>query len=202
VVLEPDGGVLLSDLQGVYECAAHCPADVLRCADLYVVSFLYSVREENYRELRKPLDAAVFVDELREQTTAELTLLNDGMPKLSWLDIAERKSGAIRLTPAEALPEPRNLRRSKGEVQRRWGIVPLADILKEAVLRTGCLDAVTSVSGGGSLSAEILAERLLLVIYAYGTNTGDQGGGIRRLRSYRGRAAVRVRHPVSSLEPR
>ncbi|MBO8195366.1 Tn3 family transposase [Streptomyces oryzae] len=34
------------------------------------------------------------------------------------------------------------------------------------------LDAVTSVSGGGSLPAEVLAERLLLVIYAYGTNTG------------------------------
>lgn len=114
----------------------------------------------------------MFVDELREQMAAELTLLNDGMPKLSWLDIAERKSGAIRLTPAEAQPEPRNLRRIKGEVQRRWGIVPLVDMLKEAVLRTGCLDAVTSVSGGGSLSPEVLAERLLLVIYAYGTNTG------------------------------
>jgi hypothetical protein len=32
-------------------------------------------------------------------------------------------------------------------------------------IATGCLDAGTSVSGGGSLSA--LAERLLLVIYAY-----------------------------------
>ncbi|REK86485.1 hypothetical protein DY245_32035 [Streptomyces inhibens] len=99
-------------------------------------------------------------------TEAKLTLLNDKMPKLSWLDIAERKSGAIRLQP-----EPRNLRRIKGEVQRRWGIVPLIDMLKEAVLRTGSLNAVTSVSGG-SLSAEVLAERLLLVIYAYGTNSG------------------------------
>nr|WTB34308.1 Tn3 family transposase [Streptomyces sp. NBC_00830] len=90
----------------------------------------------------------------------------------AWLDIAERNSGAIRLTAAEAQPEPRNLRRIKGEVSRRWGIVTLIDMLKEAVLRTGCLDAVTSVSGGGSLSAEVLAERLLLVIYAYGTNTG------------------------------
>ncbi|MEV6507762.1 hypothetical protein [Streptomyces sp. NPDC051642] len=88
------------------------------------------------------------------------------MPKLSWLDIAERKSGAIRLSAAEAQPEPRNLRRIKGEVARRWGVAPLVDMLKEAVLRTGCLDAVTSVSGGGSLSAEVLAERLLLVIYA------------------------------------
>lgn len=45
-------------------------------------------------------------------------------------------------------------------------------MLKEAVLRTGCLDVVTSVSGGGSLPAQVLAERLLLVIYAHGTNTG------------------------------
>ncbi|MEU4799472.1 hypothetical protein [Streptomyces sp. NPDC023327] len=86
----------------------------------------------------------MFVDELRKQMTAELSLLNDKMPKLSWLDIAERKSGAIRLTAAEAQPEPRNLRRIKAEEQRRWGIVPLVDMLKEAVLRTGCLDAVTS----------------------------------------------------------
>ncbi|MDX2524732.1 Tn3 family transposase [Streptomyces europaeiscabiei] len=159
--------------------------DQLKCKEIWVVGAdkwrnpdedlpqdFEARRAENYRELRKPLDAAVFVDELREQMTAELTLLNDGMPKLSWLDIAERKSGAIRLTAAEAQPEPRNLRRIKAEVQRRWGIVPLVDMLKEAVLRTGCLDAVTSVSGGGSLSPEVLAERLLLVIYAYGTNTG------------------------------
>ncbi|MFJ6771493.1 hypothetical protein ACIQOV_11100 [Kitasatospora sp. NPDC091257] len=57
------------------------------------------------------MDAAVLVDELREQMTTELTLLNDRMPKPSWRDIAERKSGAIRLTPDEAQPEPRNLRR-------------------------------------------------------------------------------------------
>ncbi|MCZ9337473.1 hypothetical protein NGM37_06725, partial [Streptomyces sp. TRM76130] len=47
-------------------------------------------------------------------------------PKLSWLGIAERKSGAIPLTPAEAQSEPRNLRRIR-RVQRRWGVVPLID---------------------------------------------------------------------------
>ncbi|SDH55415.1 hypothetical protein SAMN05421505_1186 [Sinosporangium album] len=79
--------------------------------------------------------------------TTELGLLNDRMPKMGWLDIAERKSGAIRLTPAEAQPEPQNLRRIKGEVQRRWGVVPLIDMLKEAVLRTGCLDALQDILG-------------------------------------------------------
>jgi len=170
----------------VYEVVAfQALRDQLKCKEIWVVGAdkwrnpdedlpqdFEARRAENYRERRKPLDAAVFVDELREQMTAELALLNDGMPKLSWLDIAERKSGAIRLTAAAAQPEPRKLRRIKAEVQRRWGIVPLVDMLKEAVLRTGCLDAVTSVSGGGSLSPEVLAERLLLIIYAYGTNTG------------------------------
>ncbi|KPI20517.1 transposase Tn3 family protein [Actinobacteria bacterium OK006] len=172
----------------VYEVVAfQALRDQLKCKEIWLVGAdkwrnldedlpqdFEARRVENYRELRKPLDAAVFVDELREQMTTELPLLNDRMLKLSWLDIAERKSGAIRLTAAEAKPEPepRNLRRIKAEVQRRWGIVPLVDMLKEAVLRTGCLDAVTSVSGGGSLSPEVFAERLLLGIYAYGTNTG------------------------------
>jgi hypothetical protein len=64
------------------------------------------------------------------------------------------------------------MRRIKAEVQKRRCIVPLVDMLTEAVLRTGCLDAATSVSGGGSLAPKVLAERLLLVSYAYGTNTG------------------------------
>ncbi len=45
-------------------------------------------------------------------------------------------------------------------------------MLKEAVLRTGCLKAVTSVAGTSSLKPEVLAERLMLTIFGYGTNTG------------------------------
>jgi hypothetical protein len=81
-------------------------------------------------------------------------------------------SGAIKLTPLDAAPEPRNLRRIKNEVARRWTAVPLIDVLKEAVLRTGCLQAVTAVTGTGHLAPEVLAERLMLAVYAYGTNCG------------------------------
>nr|WP_266099577.1 Tn3 family transposase [Rhodococcus ruber] len=46
-------------------------------------------------------------------------------------------------------------------------------MLKEAVLRTGCLTGVASrASRAGGIAAETLAERLVLVIYGYGTNTG------------------------------
>ena len=129
-------------------------------------------RVEHYRELRKPLDPAAFIAELRDELDTELAALDAALPQLSWVEISERRAGAIKLTAVEAQAEPRNLRRIKAEVTRRWGTVPLIDILKEAALRTGCLDAVTAVSGAGTLPVAVLAERLLLVIYAYGTNTG------------------------------
>lgn len=138
-------------------------------------------RRENYGELRKPLDPSVFVGDLRSEMTAALDELDTAVPNLDWLGITDRASGAITLSKYEAAPEPRNLRRIKAEVQRRWGTVALIDILKEAVLRTGCLNEVSAVAGSGTLPVDVLAERLMLAIYAYGTNTGIRavaaGGG-------------------------
>lgn len=111
----------------------------------------------------------------------ELDALNTALPTLDWLDISDRKAGAIKLVKYEAAAEPTNLRRVKNEVQQRWGTIALVDILKETVLRTGCLDQIGAVVGAGTLDADVLAERLMLAIYAYGTNTGIRavaaGGG-------------------------
>jgi len=170
----------------VYEVATfQALRDQLRCKEIWVVGAdrwrnpdedlpadFAERREQNYRELRKPVDPAVFVAELREQMRTELAALNAELPHLGWVEITERRSGAIKLIPVPAQPEPRNLRRVKAEVLRRWGSVPLVDMLKEAVLRTGCLSTGTSVATGASIRADVLAERLLLAIYAYGTNTG------------------------------
>ena len=99
-------------------------------------------RSENYGELCKPLDPAVFIHDLRSEMTATLDALNTAVPDLDWLDVTDRAAGAITLSKYEAAPEPRNLRRIK---------------------------------------AEVLAERLMLAICAYGTNTGIRavaaGGG-------------------------
>ena len=51
----------------------------------------------------------------------ELAALNDALPELDWLRITDRKSGAIKLTPLDAQPGTRNLRRLKKAVQARWG---------------------------------------------------------------------------------
>jgi hypothetical protein len=101
----------------------------------------------------------------------ELTALHTALPDLDWLEISDRKAGAIKLTPVDALPETRNLRKLKQACVARWGTVPLIEMLKEAALRTAALRALTGVGTRGNLHEDVLIERLLLLIaYAYGTN--------------------------------
>lgn len=98
-------------------------------------------RLDYYTALRQPLDASDFIDQLRTEMEAELAALDDV------IDRADRgKRGPIRLSPLDAVPEPASVRALKAEVGRRWGTVPMIDMLKEAVLRSGCLDNVTSVA--------------------------------------------------------
>lgn len=55
------------------------------------------------------------------------------LPKCEWLEIKDRKAGAIKLTPVPKQPEPTNLRKMKRVIRTRWGQVPLIDIVKETV---------------------------------------------------------------------
>lgn len=170
----------------VYEiCTFQALRDQLRCKEIWVAGAdkwrnpaqdlptdFEERRVEHYGKLRKPLDPTEFIDAMREEMRTELDALHAALPKCSWLEIAERKRGAIKLAPLPPAAEPRNLRKLKSGVQTRWGVVPLIDMVKEAVLRTGCLRGITSVADRGSMPENVLAERLLLAIYAYGTNTG------------------------------
>ena len=130
-------------------------------------------RVEHYTILRQPLDATEFVDTLKAEMDAALSTLNDDIDGCDWVAIADRgKQGPIKLSPLDAVTEPSSLRSLKADVRRRWGTIPMIDMLKEAVLRSGCLDNVTSTATRDGISPDTLVERLLLVIYAYGTNTG------------------------------
>lgn len=174
-------------VRSVYEIATfQALRDRLRCKEIWVVGAdkwrnpdqdlpqdFTARRVEHYAALRKPLDPQMFIDHLRDEMRSELSALDGALPGVSWLEIRDRgAAGAIKLTDFDAAPEPRHLRQLKTEVRTRWGTVPLIDMLKEAVLRTGCLRGVASAAGRGDLPESVLAERLLLAIYAYGTNTG------------------------------
>ena len=129
-------------------------------------------RAENYAKLRKPLDPSEFIGQLQEEMRAELAALDDALP-LPWLEVKPRpgNQGAIRLTPLDALPEPAGLGQLKKVITRQWGTVPLIDVLKEAVLRSACPSTISSIAGRDAVGGQLL-ERLLLVLYAYGTNAG------------------------------
>ncbi len=182
----------------VYEIRAfEALCDQLRCKGIWVagaeefrnpgedlVTDFAERRTEHYAELRKPLDPGVFITELREEMRREMQALNDALDGdgLPWLEIAPRgPHGAIRLTPLEALPEPVNLGRLKKAIAQRWGMLPLIDVVKEAVLRSGCLQVIETKAGrGGKLGPEALLERLLLVLYAYGTGAGVRAVAVLR----------------------
>jgi hypothetical protein len=138
--------------------------DQLRCKGIWVagagefrnpdedlVTDFAERRAEHYAELRKPLDPQAFVAGLQDQLSQEQRALNDAVPGLGgWLEIAPRgRHGAIRLTPQEAAPEPANPSRLKKAIGHRWGTLRLIDVLKEAVLRSGCSRSSTCAVGPG-----------------------------------------------------
>jgi hypothetical protein len=173
-------------VRSVYECGVfQTLREQLRCKetwvhgahkwrhpDLDLPKDFEEKRAENYAALRKPREATRFTAEVVEEMHAELSALNDTLPGLDWLRIVEGKKGAIVLTPLSAGPEPRNLRRLKAAIRARWGVVPLLDMFTETALRTGCLDALVLAGVRVDLDPGEVVERMLLVIYAYGTGAG------------------------------
>jgi hypothetical protein len=102
----------------------------------------------------------------------ELPALQQALPSCDWLRITDKRGGQITLSPPEEAPEPRNLRRLKAEVGRRWGLVPLLDMLKEAALRVGLLEHFAPAGTQESMDRSELAEKLILCLFGYGTNIG------------------------------
>ena len=153
-------------------------------------------RDVHYAELGKPLDATEFIDGLRKR-------LDDGLTRLDTA-LAKGTSGGVRIITRQGspwvsvpkldkLPEPRNLGALKAEVERRWGTIDLLDILKDTAFITDFTDSFASVASREVLDRATLNRRLLLVLFALGTNmgirqmavTGEHGVGEAELRHVR-----------------
>jgi TnpA family transposase len=130
-------------------------------------------REIYYQALKQPLDASAFITQLQEEMTQALTLLDRGMPKNQKVQIKKRKEGSwLSVSPLEKQAEPHNLRQLKGEINQRWPMTSLLDILKEADLRVQFTEQFTSTASRETLDQETRQRRLLLCLYGLGTNTG------------------------------
>ena len=77
-----------------------------------------------------------------------------------------------REPPTVALPDPPNLIRLKLELGRRWPDTNLLDMLKEVDLRIGFTQQFVTAGLREHLDRALLQKRLLLCLYALGTNTG------------------------------
>jgi hypothetical protein len=60
----------------------------------------------------------------------------------------------------------------KAEVNRRWPMTSLLDVMKETDLRTGFINVFKSLGTRETLNRATLQPRLLLCLYGLGTNAG------------------------------
>ena len=132
-------------------------------------------RDVHYAELGKPLDAAAFTEDLRTRHREALDRLNGAMTNgtAGGVRIITRHGQPWIIVPKlDRVPEPANLGALKAEVARRWGTLDLLDILKDTAFLTDFTDEFVSVATREALPRERLRRRLLLCLFALGTNMG------------------------------
>lgn len=130
-------------------------------------------RERYYADLKQPLDAETFIEREKRALEAALSMLNQGLPENPKVHLTQRNGkGWISLSPLEAQPEPANIRHLKAEVGQRWAWISLLDVLKEADLRIGFTSLFKSAVTYERLPPLVRQKRLLLCLYALGTNIG------------------------------
>ncbi|MEU4955259.1 Tn3 family transposase [Streptomyces lavendulae] len=132
-------------------------------------------RDVHYDAIRQPQDPGAFIGALQKRLREALTRFDTALElgTTGGVDIV-RKHGEpwIKVSPLGKQVEPENLVVLKAEIERRWGTIDLIDILKEAEFATGFTSEFASVATREAVPKAVLRRRLLLVLFALGTNMG------------------------------
>ncbi len=166
-------------------CVFRALREKLRCKEIWVVGAdRYRNPDEDvpqdfeekrtvyYKKLGQPENEQTFALKVQNKMADSLGMLDKGLPGNSEVEILKKNNGWIKLTQYEAQAEPKNLLRLKSAISNRWNIVNLLDVLKETDLRVHFTRHFKSVAQRETLTREVLQKRLLLCLYALGTNTG------------------------------
>jgi hypothetical protein len=130
-------------------------------------------RHDYYADLDLPLSADEFIAREKQEMKNALDMFDRGMPKNQKVKFTTRKAKPwIRLAKLERQPEPKNLITLKAEIGRRWGQLFLLDVFKEAAIRLGLVNFFKSPALYETLPRDLLQIRLILCLYALGTNIG------------------------------
>jgi TnpA family transposase len=103
---------------------------------------------------------------------SSLSTLNDGLADNDWLTLEPTRKHPIKLSPLPAQANPPNLEFLKRDIQQAWPMTALLEIFKEADMRINFTEKFRSSAARENLDPVILRQRLLLCLYALGTNTG------------------------------
>ena len=132
-------------------------------------------RDVHYDALRQPQDPTAFIATLKEKMAGALATLDEALATSTAGGVKIKSKGGgpwISVPSMDKLPEATNLDALKKEVERRWGTLDLLDVLKEADLQTVFTDEFTTVASREAIPRAVLQRRLLLVLFALGTNMG------------------------------
>lgn len=133
--------------------------------------------EENksayYENLNLPLDSKEFIKKTYQKMEESLTLLDQNFLQNPYVKITTKKRKPwIQLSPLEKQIEPKNIQNLKDAVLSKWSIIDLIDILKEVDLREDIFKCFSTAGNREILDQNTLRKRILLCLFALGTNTG------------------------------
>lgn len=131
-------------------------------------------RDVHYTAIAQPTDPTEFVATLRTRLDTALAGFAEALRTgASGARIGIRKNQVwITVSKQPAQPSPASLDAIKDEVIRRWGVVGLLELLKEADWVTGFHAKFSTIATREHIAPEELRKRLLLVLFALGTNIG------------------------------
>lgn len=133
------------------------------------------VREAHYEKRGLSTDARVFTTQLKEELGEQLKNFDSFLKTKSKKKTTIRQKGSkTRFHIPRRQPEDERpiLQTIKNGVLDRWGVKSLLDILVEADRRIDFSQFFESTGQRQVLSRDQIQERLLLVLYSFGTNIG------------------------------
>ncbi len=169
-------------------CVLQALRERLRCKEIWVVGAnryrnpdedlptdFEAERAPYYAALKLPIEADRFIEGVKAEMRTELATLAAGLQKNAYVRIGERRGKSwITLTPLDAQPDPDNIIKVKAELQSKWSMTGLLDMVKESDLRLGITNAFKSPTVYELLDRSVLRPRLLLCLHGLGTNAGLQ----------------------------
>lgn len=133
----------------------------------------FSINSDAYYEaLNLPKNPEDLIEKLKTDLEKALKHTNQEIPKNPLVKIIPTGKNRIRITPQEPQVEPENLARLKAEIFNRWPATGLLDVLKEADLRVNFTQLFQSSRQRETLDQNTIQKRLLLSLFALGTNAG------------------------------